>query len=216
MTGFLVSLVMVPIYLFFLLKERPAIPASAQLALKRRSRDRPFTDQQLRHRLLPRAIAGLPDRRHADWPGAHGAGSQFRAAHWNVGRASHHDSLHRHRRLLGASGVDRGRAVGRLVAPVLGHRDLIFFGLQNLEAIFLAPKIVDDSVGLHPMTVIVSIFVWGLLIGGLLGPILAVPLTATIKVLLARYVWGRRLREQVEEQIEDVLVVKAAQEEAIA
>jgi len=102
------------------------------------------------------------------------------------------------------------------VAPVLGHRDLIFFGLQNLEAIFLAPKIVDDSVGLHPMTVIVSIFVWGLLIGGLLGPILAVPLTATIKVLLARYVWGRRLREQVEEQIEDVLVVKAAQEEAIA
>ena len=41
------------------------------------------------------------------------------------------------------------------------------------------------------MTVIVSIFVWGLLIGGLLGPILAVPLTATVKVLLARYVWGR-------------------------
>ena len=54
------------------------------------------------------------------------------------------------------------------------------------------------------MTVIVSIFVWGLLIGGLLGPILAVPLTATLKVLLARYVWGRRLRERVEEQIEEV------------
>ncbi len=52
------------------------------------------------------------------------------------------------------------------------------------------------------MTVIVSIFIWGLLIGGLLGPILAVPLTATLKFLLARYVWGRRLRERVEEQIE--------------
>ncbi|HEY0369275.1 MAG TPA: AI-2E family transporter, partial [Chthoniobacterales bacterium] len=90
---------------------------------------------------------------------------------------------------------------------------LVFFGLQNLEAIFIAPKIVGESVGLHPMTVIVSIFVWGLLIGGLLGPILAVPLTATIKVLLARYVWGRRLREQVEEQIEDVPVVRAAEEQ---
>ncbi len=51
----------------------------------------------------------------------------------------------------------------------------VFFGIQNLEAIFIAPRIVGNSVGLHPMTVIVSIFVWGLLIGGLLGPILARP-----------------------------------------
>ena len=66
------------------------------------------------------------------------------------------------------------------------------------------------------MTVIVSIFVWGLLIGGLLGPILAVPLTATLKVLLARYVWGRRLREQVEEQVEEIPVVRAAEDKVIA
>ena len=59
----------------------------------------------------------------------------------------------------------------------------VFVIVQNLEAIFIAPRIVGNSVGLHPMTVIVSIFVWGLLIGGLLGPILAVPLTATAKVL---------------------------------
>ncbi|MEY2542469.1 MAG: hypothetical protein QOI22_2071, partial [Verrucomicrobiota bacterium] len=69
-------------------------------------------------------------------------------------------------------------------------------------------RIVGNSVGLHPMTVIVSIFLWGLLIGGLLGPILAVPLTATIKVLLARYVWGRRLRKQVAQAVEDVPVVR--------
>src|SRR6266446_1974248 len=65
---------------------------------------------------------------------------------------------------------------------------IIFIVIQNLEGMFYAPRIVGNSVGLHPMTVIVSIFVWGLLIGGLLGPILAVPLTATIKVLLTRYV----------------------------
>jgi predicted PurR-regulated permease PerM len=47
-----------------------------------------------------------------------------------------------------------------------------------------------------------------LIIGGVLGPLLAVPLTATIKVLLARYVWGRRLREEVMESIEEVAVIE--------
>ena len=77
---------------------------------------------------------------------------------------------------------------------------------------FYAPRIVGKSVGLHPMTVIVSIFVWGLLIGGLLGPILAVPLTATVKVLLTRYVWGPRQRERARDDIESVPVVREAKE----
>src|SRR6266481_695781 len=88
---------------------------------------------------------------------------------------------------------------------------LIFIVIQNLEGIFYAPRIVGNYVGLHPMTVIVSIFVWGLIIGGVLGPLLAVPLTATIKVLLTRYVWGPRLREQVMESIEEVPVVEESQ-----
>ena len=93
---------------------------------------------------------------------------------------------------------------------------IIFIVVQNLEGMFYAPRIVGNSVGLHPMTVIVSIFVWGLLIGGLLGPILAIPLTATIKVLLARYVWGRRLREEVMDTIEEVPVVQEAEQAAEA
>ena len=88
---------------------------------------------------------------------------------------------------------------------------LIFVAVQNLEGMFYAPRIVGKSVGLHPMTVIVSIFVWGLLIGGLLGPILAVPLTATIKVLLTRYVWGPRQRERVRSELESVPVVREAE-----
>src|SRR6266566_523400 len=85
---------------------------------------------------------------------------------------------------------------------------VIFIVIQNLEGMFYAPRIVGNSVGLHPMTVIVSIFVWGLIIGGVLGPLLAVPLTATIQVLLARYVWGRRLREEVMESIEEVPAIE--------
>ena len=87
----------------------------------------------------------------------------------------------------------------------------IFILIQNLEGIVYAPRIVGKSVGLHPMTVIVSIFVWGLLIGGLLGPILAVPMTATIKVLLTRYVWGPRTRDRVGNQVEEVPVVRESQ-----
>jgi predicted PurR-regulated permease PerM len=84
----------------------------------------------------------------------------------------------------------------------------IFIVVQNLEAIFYAPRIVGNYVGLHPMTVIVSIFAWGLIIGGVIGPLLAVPLTATMKVLLARYVWERRLREQTIEQTDAALAVQ--------
>ncbi len=68
---------------------------------------------------------------------------------------------------------------------------VIFLVVQNVDGMFIAPKIVGESVGLHPMTVIFSVVFWSLLIGGLLGSLLAVPLTATVKVLLSRYVWLR-------------------------
>lgn len=71
---------------------------------------------------------------------------------------------------------------------------VIFFIVTNLDGLFIAPRIVGESVGLHPMTIIVSVFVWSLLVGGLLGALLAVPLTATLKVLLRRYVWQRGFR----------------------
>ena len=65
----------------------------------------------------------------------------------------------------------------------------IMFGVQTLESTIISPKIVGDSVGLHPVTVILSVFGWGLLLGGPIGAVLAVPLSATVKVLLRRYVW---------------------------
>ena len=69
----------------------------------------------------------------------------------------------------------------------------IFFIVQQVDGLLITPKIVGESVGLHPMTVMASVFVWSLLIGGLLGAIVAVPLTATIKVLLRRYIWQAKL-----------------------
>ena len=69
----------------------------------------------------------------------------------------------------------------------------IFIVVVQVDGLFISPKIVGESVGLHPMTVMASVFIWGLLIGGLLGAIVAVPLTATIKVLLRRYIWQRKI-----------------------
>jgi predicted PurR-regulated permease PerM len=68
---------------------------------------------------------------------------------------------------------------------------LIFLGVNNLDGIFIAPKIVGESVGLHPLTVILSVLAWSIILGGLLGALLAVPLTATLKVLLKRYFWDK-------------------------
>lgn len=69
---------------------------------------------------------------------------------------------------------------------------LIFIAVQQFEGFFIAPRIQSESVGLHPLTIILSVVGWSLLLGGLLGALLAVPLSAMLKVLLRRYVWSRR------------------------
>jgi len=77
---------------------------------------------------------------------------------------------------------------------------LIFVTLQQINGLVTAPKIVGDSVGLHPLTVIFSVLFWSLLLGGLLGALLAVPLTAAVKVLFRRYLWEKRLEQAVEKR----------------
>jgi predicted PurR-regulated permease PerM len=215
-TGFLLSLIMVPIYLFFFLKERPHIEQRWRDYLPLRAS--PLKDElaevltqintyiiaYFRGQLLVCLVDGIL-----------------------IGS------------ILTLFGLNFAPLIGALVViltmiPYIGivvcwvpavliaaaqYGDwwhpfwvtVIFVVVQNLEGMFYAPRIVGNSVGLHPVTVIVSIFVWGLLIGGLLGPILAVPLTATVKVLLARYVWGRPLREEVLESVPQVTTIEEPQ-----
>jgi len=212
-TGFLLSLILVPIYLFFLLNEKPRIQQRWKDYLP--LRESPFRDEvaevlseinryvtaYFRGQLLVCLVDGIL-----------------------IGTA------------LTILGLNFAPVIGVLVViltmvPYIGiiicwvpavliaafqwgdwtHPIIvtgIFIVIQNLEGMFYAPRIVGNSVGLHPMTVIVSIFVWGLIIGGVIGPLLAVPLTATVKVLLARYVWGRRLRQQVLQTTEATLAVQ--------
>lgn len=73
---------------------------------------------------------------------------------------------------------------------------IIFAVVQQIDGLFITPRIVGEAVGLHPMTVIASVLVWALLLGGLLGAILAVPMTASVKVLFQRYLWRARIAPQ--------------------
>ena len=216
-TGFLLSLIMVPIYLFFLLKERPRIEKRWKDYLPLRAS--PLKDE------IAAALSEINSYVIAYFRG------QLLVCLVDgtlIGS------------ILTLFGLNFAPLIGLLVViltmiPYIGiivcwvpavliaafqwgdwtHPlivTIIFIVVQNLEGMFYAPRIVGKSVGLHPMTVIVSIFVWGLLIGGLLGPILAVPLTATIKVLLTRYVWGPRVRERVREQVGNVPIVCEAEQ----
>ena len=216
-TGFLLSLIMVPIYLFFLLKERPRIEKRWKDYLPLRAS--PLKDE------IAAAISEINSYVIAYFRG------QLLVCLVDgtlIGS------------ILTLLGLNFAPLIGLLVViltmiPYIGiivcwvpavliaafqwgdwtHPlivTIVFIVVQNLEGLFYAPRIVGKSVGLHPMTVIVSIFVWGLLIGGLLGPILAVPLTATIKVLLTRYVWGPRLRERIRDQVDRVPVVREAEQ----
>ena len=77
----------------------------------------------------------------------------------------------------------------------VGFVVLIFAGVQQINSLVTAPKIVGDSVGLHPLTVIFSMLFWSLVLGGFVGALLAVPLTAAVKVIFRRYFWDKTLRE---------------------
>src|SRR6202012_5797707 len=69
---------------------------------------------------------------------------------------------------------------GDWVDPLIGT--IIFVAMNQIDGLLIAPKIVGESVGLHPLTVIISVLAWSIVLGGLLGALLAVPLTATLKV----------------------------------
>ncbi len=50
--------------------------------------------------------------------------------------------------------------------------------VQAVEGWFLTPKIMGKQTGLHPAVIIFAVFFWGTAFGGVLGMLLAVPLTA--------------------------------------
>ena len=71
----------------------------------------------------------------------------------------------------------------------------VFAVVQMSESMFITPRVQSHSTGLHPLTIILGILFWSMLLPGLLGPIVAVPLTCAVVVLLRRYVWMEKRAE---------------------
>lgn len=69
---------------------------------------------------------------------------------------------------------------------------VIYAVVNVIEGFVVSPKIMGDRVGLHPLTIIVAVLVGTTLLGGILGGILAIPLTAALRVLMFRYIWKPR------------------------
>lgn len=62
---------------------------------------------------------------------------------------------------------------------------IVFIGGQLLESNFLTPKLIGDKLGLHPLAVILSIFIFGALFG-IIGIIFSIPITAIILLVIKK------------------------------
>jgi len=68
-----------------------------------------------------------------------------------------------------------GGGLNTLIAVVV-----VFCVVQLIESYVLTPKIMGDRTGLHFMAIIFAVFFWGAALGGVMGMLLAIPLTAFI------------------------------------
>ena len=84
-----------------------------------------------------------------------------------------------------------GGGVLRLVLVLV-----VFGAVQAIEGYVLTPRIMGNRTGLHPAIIIFAVFFWGTALGGILGMMLAIPLTAFAVVF-----WRLLKRKYIQEVI---------------
>ena len=77
---------------------------------------------------------------------------------------------------------------------------VIFIIVQTIEDLFLVPKIMGKVTGMNPAVILLSLSVWGSLIG-IVGLIIALPLTTLIISYYKRFILKKELVEIPEEEI---------------
>lgn len=70
--------------------------------------------------------------------------------------------------------------------PIIAVAGVFLFG-QMLEGLYLTPKLVGDSVGLHPVWVMFALLAGGVILG-FLGIMIAVPVAAIIGILIKHFI----------------------------
>lgn len=80
----------------------------------------------------------------------------------------------------------------------------IFVIVQLIESYLLTPRIMGRSTGLHPLAIIIAIFFWGKALNGILGMILAIPLTAFFvvawRLIRKKYLESETIVESIEKK----------------
>lgn len=75
---------------------------------------------------------------------------------------------------------------------------LLLLAVQQLDGAVISPKIVGDSMGLHPIFVIMAITIGGT-VAGILGMLLSVPIAGIIKLFLTKLIAKRQQQSSIED-----------------
>ncbi len=76
--------------------------------------------------------------------------------------------------------------VALLISPILaGEVVVLYIIIQQVESNIIVPNVMNREVGLHPLTVLVAVWIGGSLLG-LAGALLSIPVSASLQVLFFR------------------------------
>lgn len=70
---------------------------------------------------------------------------------------------------------------------IIGLCAIVFFIVQSIQDLFLTPKIMGKAMGLNPAIILLSLSIWGSLLG-ITGMIIALPITTIIKSYYKRFI----------------------------
>ncbi len=104
----------------------------------------------------------------------------------------------------GILGVAVGLVGGDLSTAVWAG--VIALGVQQIDNNFVSPTVLRATVRLHPAVVILVLLLGGA-VGGLWGVLLAVPVTASVKII-AGHLWRTRVLGQSWEEASDALILE--------
>jgi predicted PurR-regulated permease PerM len=76
--------------------------------------------------------------------------------------------------------------------------------IQQFEGAFLVPRVMRNSVGMTPLSVILAVFIGGTLLG-IIGAVIAIPIAAALQVLIQALLRSRAIQETDDEPWSRVL-----------
>jgi predicted PurR-regulated permease PerM len=99
-------------------------------------------------------------------------------------------------------GLLQSMETGRSYASVLLGIAIVFVAIQILEDFILTPKIMGRVTGLNPAVIMLSLSIWGSLMG-MVGLIIALPVTTLIISYYKRFVLNDNIVEEAEPPVEE-------------